>query len=82
MNMDFDTEKFIIQIQNQPAIWNTKCADYSDRNLKQAAWEQIVNAYGAGVSTDEKKNLGKLFGYFIFKFQLVVILYWVSLKLG
>ncbi|KAJ0179673.1 hypothetical protein K1T71_004264 [Dendrolimus kikuchii] len=30
--MDFDTEKFIIEIQNRPAIWNTKSAEYSDKN--------------------------------------------------
>lgn len=58
--MDFDTEKFIIEIQNQPSIWNTKCAEYSDRNLKQAAWEEVVNVYGADLSTEEKKKLGKL----------------------
>jgi len=61
MQMNFHTEKFIIQIQNRPALWNPKCADYSDRNLKQKEWEGVVNFYGAALSSEEKKKLGKCY---------------------
>lgn len=45
--MEFDTEKFIIEIQNRQSLWNTKFSDYSDRNVKQRNWEEIVNTLGA-----------------------------------
>lgn len=56
--MEFDTDKFIIEIQNRPSLWNTKCSDYSDRNVKQREWEEIVQIYGAELSSEEKKKLG------------------------
>ncbi|XP_026330373.1 uncharacterized protein LOC113237883, partial [Hyposmocoma kahamanoa] len=58
--MDFDTERFIIDIQNRPAIWNTKSAEYSDRNLRSKAWEELVDIYGPDLSQDKKKNLVSL----------------------
>lgn len=57
LQMDFDTGKFIVEIQNQPTLWNPKCADYSSKNLKQKEWEQVVNIYGAALSSEEKKKL-------------------------
>lgn len=56
--MEFDTEKFIIEIQNRQSLWNTKCSDYSDRNKKQKEWEDVVNIYGVELPADEKKKLG------------------------
>lgn len=56
--MEFDTDKFIIEIQSRQSLWNTKCPDYSDRNVKQREWEEIVNIYGAELSSEEKKQLG------------------------
>lgn len=58
--MNFDTEKFITEIQNRPSIWNKKCSDYSNRDVKQREWEEIVDVYGAELSSDEKKSLGLL----------------------
>lgn len=63
--MNFDTEKFIIEIQNRPAIWNTKSAEYSDRNLRQKAWEELVEIYGTDLPQEKKKQLGK-YQLFIF----------------
>ncbi|XP_050357706.1 uncharacterized protein LOC126778260 [Nymphalis io] len=56
--MNFDTEKFIIEIQNRPAIWNTKSTEYSERNLRQKAWEELVQIYGTDLPQDKKKQLG------------------------
>lgn len=56
--MEFDTEKFIIEIQERQSLWNTTCSDYSDRNIKQKEWEEVVNIYGAELSCEEKKKLG------------------------
>ncbi|CAG5047181.1 unnamed protein product [Parnassius apollo] len=56
--MDFDTVKFINEVQKRPSIWNTKCSEYSDRKSKQTAWEELMNVYGAELPTKEKKQLG------------------------
>jgi len=56
--MDFDTEKFIFEIQNRQSLWNTTCSDYSDRNIKQREWQEVVNIYGAELSWEEKNKLG------------------------
>ncbi|CAH1979186.1 unnamed protein product [Acanthoscelides obtectus] len=39
---NFDTEKFIIDIQNRPSIWDSSSADYSNRDLKKKCWEEIM----------------------------------------
>lgn len=59
--MDFDTEKFILEIKERPAIWDSKCADYADRNKKLKCWEEMINIYAKEDDTsEEKKELGKL----------------------
>ncbi|XP_004930346.3 uncharacterized protein LOC101738540 [Bombyx mori] len=55
--MDFDTEKFITEVQSRPPIWNTKCLEHSDRVAKQKAWEELATVYGAGLSTEKRKQL-------------------------
>lgn len=61
--MDFDTEKFITEVQSRPPIWNTKCLEHSDRVAKQKAWEELATVYGAGLSTEKRKQLGKNVNY-------------------
>ncbi|CAH1986863.1 unnamed protein product [Acanthoscelides obtectus] len=56
---NFDTEKFIIDIQNRPSIWDSSSADYSNRDLKKKCWEEIVDLYGGeGQTVEQKKDLG------------------------
>lgn len=63
--MDFDTEKYIYEIENRPALWNMKCNEYSDRILKIKMWEEIVEIFGGKeMTTSEKKTLGKYLGVF------------------
>ncbi|XP_063390885.1 uncharacterized protein LOC134676424 [Cydia fagiglandana] len=58
--MDFDTEGFIMEVQNRPAIWNTKCVEYNDRELRLQAWNELVDMYGGDhdMSRAERKQLG------------------------
>lgn len=59
--MSFDTEKFIIEIQNRPCIWDSSSNEYSDRNLKIKGWDEIVNIFKEKdeMTNQEKKHLGK-----------------------
>ncbi|CAF4930810.1 unnamed protein product [Pieris macdunnoughi] len=59
--MDFDTEKFILEIKDRPAIWDSKCADHPDRNKRLKCWEEMINIYAKEDDTpEEKKELGKV----------------------
>ncbi|XP_047029775.1 uncharacterized protein LOC124637392 [Helicoverpa zea] len=57
--MSFDTEEFIIEIQNRPCIWDSSSIEYSDRNLKIKSWDEIVNIFKEKdeMTRQEKKQL-------------------------
>jgi len=40
-NCDFDTDKFIACIQNNPCIWEMGNKDYMDKFIKQKSWLNI-----------------------------------------
>ena len=56
----FDTELFIMEIEQRPALWNSGIKEYSDKNIRKTLWEEIVQKFG-GVEQDveEEKQLGK-----------------------
>jgi len=39
--MAFDTDHFIISIEQKKSIWNTSCSDYKNRDVKIKDWEDI-----------------------------------------
>ena len=38
---NFDTQRFIIEIEKRPAIWDERLKDYSDKISKAKAWHEI-----------------------------------------
>ena len=56
----FDTELFIMETEQRPALWNSGIKEYSDKNIGKTLWEEIVQKFG-GVEQDveEEKQLGK-----------------------
>lgn len=60
MDNNFDSEKFIIEIENRPAIWNSACIEYSNRDLKKKCWEELTNLFSSEDNTlQEKKEIGE-----------------------
>lgn len=57
----FDTERFIVEIENRPSLWNISSDDYSNRDLKKKCWEEIVDIFKdkEEMNIQEKKELGK-----------------------
>ncbi|XP_021931336.1 uncharacterized protein LOC110835438 [Zootermopsis nevadensis] len=55
----FDTDLFIMEIEQRPALWNSGLNEYSDKNIRKKLWEEIVQRFG-GEEQDvlEKKQLG------------------------
>ena len=40
-----DKEAFILALVELPCIWNTKCKEYKDRNIKMNAWNLLANTF-------------------------------------
>lgn len=61
MDNHFDSEKFIIEIENRPAIWNSACSEYSNRDVKRKCWEELTDIFSNEDNTvQEKKEIGEL----------------------
>ncbi|KAF9413704.1 hypothetical protein HW555_008150, partial [Spodoptera exigua] len=45
----FNRELLIDEIEKRPAMWDMTSSDYSDKNLRRRAWEELVN--------EEKKKI-------------------------
>ena len=72
-NEHVDTELFISAIENENAIWNSQTAEYSQKNAKTKAWENIFKIfykhfYDKPIA--EKNYIGK---YIIHKLYLLFI---------
>ncbi|XP_037295506.1 caspase Dronc-like isoform X3 [Manduca sexta] len=54
----FDTETFIVAIQNRPIIWDSRLPEYSNKVAKRKAWEEINEIINSefGEQTNEEKN--------------------------
>jgi len=61
MDNHFDSEKFIIEIENRPAIWkNSACSEYSNRDVKRKCWEELTDIFTTDDNTgQEKKEIGE-----------------------
>lgn len=59
-DLDINTELFISEIQSRYVIWDQKSREFSDRNLKKKAWEEICNLFIQGFTekTVKEKNEG------------------------
>ncbi|XP_075983668.1 uncharacterized protein LOC142981554 [Anticarsia gemmatalis] len=53
----FNTELLIDEIEKRPAIWDMTSSDYSDKNLRRRAWEELVLIFCEGYDNEEKKKI-------------------------
>ena len=40
----FDTEKFILEVEKRPPLFDKKLAEYSDKNTKDKLWSEVCEA--------------------------------------
>jgi hypothetical protein len=40
----FDVEKFICEVEARPSLYNVKCKEYSNREVKAICWAEIGEA--------------------------------------
>jgi hypothetical protein len=55
--MDFDTEKFSLQVKQRPAVWDLSSDEYSNKNLKKNMWEEITMVFGGSECTTTKEKM-------------------------
>jgi len=57
-----NTDDFISEIENWPAIWNHQHDDYCNKNAKRNAWEVVISKFVSefnNMSEAGKKLIGK-----------------------
>jgi hypothetical protein len=52
----FDTELFILEIEERPALWNNALKEYSDKTVRKSMWEEIVQKFGGEELDVEEKQ--------------------------
>ncbi|XP_026744340.1 uncharacterized protein LOC113505728 [Trichoplusia ni] len=53
----FDTELFIDEVEKRPALWDIQCAEYSNKIIRNGAWQELVEIFGENEDSLEKKVL-------------------------
>ncbi|XP_046967250.1 uncharacterized protein LOC124535193 [Vanessa cardui] len=54
---NFDTERFIEEIENRPPLWDSTLEEYSKRELKKQCWDDIVDIFGGkSLTATERRN--------------------------
>ncbi|XP_063218697.1 uncharacterized protein LOC134528960 [Bacillus rossius redtenbacheri] len=43
--MAFDCDRFIIEIESRPAIWDSRCDEYANKCKKGKAWEEVCDMF-------------------------------------
>lgn len=67
----FDTELLIDEVQNRPAIWNTKCSEYKDRGAKKMCWEELTEIFCSAGDTRKKLSVSELSNLVFFLYNLI-----------
>ncbi|KAG8239284.1 hypothetical protein J437_LFUL017377, partial [Ladona fulva] len=59
--MELYVEAFIVEIYQRPAIWDVALEEYSNREKKKNAWEELVTIFinNKEPSNDDKKLFGQ-----------------------
>lgn len=54
--MSFDTERFIIEIENKECLWNTASSTYKDCDDKLKCWENISKQFNTQWENQTEKE--------------------------
>lgn len=62
MSDSIDVDKFIVELQQRPALWNSESKDMSNKILKNKAWEELCEIFFENYKdkeTNEKNEYSK-----------------------
>lgn len=60
----FDTEKFIVEIEQRPALYDVSSKEYSNKNIKAKCWFEVCEAmdeHWANLSIELQDQKGNLY---------------------
>ncbi|CAF4890035.1 unnamed protein product [Pieris macdunnoughi] len=61
---NFDTERFIIEVENRRGLWDLASNDYSNKDVKRQLWLEVVDIFGGESMEDkEKAELGAVVAF-------------------
>lgn len=55
----FDTDMFIEEIRNSPCLWDQRTEEYSNRILKNKAWENLCKKFYEDFDSKETREKNK-----------------------
>ncbi|KAF9816541.1 hypothetical protein SFRURICE_010700 [Spodoptera frugiperda] len=59
---NFDTERFIIEVENRRGLWDLESNDYSNKDVKRQLWLELVDIFGGESMEDKEKAELEIFG--------------------
>ena len=78
VSFGFDTEQFIIEIEDRPAIWDVRLKEYSNKTLKAKAWEELCSIFAHNFNELDCQGKNKASKYDISYIYIHNILYFKS----
>jgi hypothetical protein len=53
----FDTELFILEIEERPALWNNTLKEYSEKNLRKAVGRNSADIWWRGIECGRQTEI-------------------------
>jgi hypothetical protein len=73
-----DVEKLIWEVERRPPLYNKKLKEYSDRNLKDKLWYEVVTNWSE-LAAEQKSEKGMLiFLFVLLGMMLIMLIYWTE----
>lgn len=72
----FDTEKLIFEVEQRPCLWNLSEKSYSDKFLKQKAWQEVAeNCFEEwnNLSNEDKEKKSEYFYHIFINIKMLLI---------
>lgn len=60
MEVEYDPEKLIIEIEKRPGIWDASCLDYRIKKKRYKLWAEVVKDMNPAITDVTKSELRQL----------------------
>lgn len=73
----FDADRFIVEVEQRPAIWDSRCDEYSNKLSRGRAWEELCDIFVPDFnemdSLRKNKAGGFLYHLFVFSSSIIIL---------
>lgn len=70
----FETVDLIEAVESKKCLWDKRCDEYKDRNLKDREWKEVCRLLEPkfdDIEKDEQKEIGKFITFYLFYFFII-----------